>query len=481
MDFFEVIALSSSQLLVAFSLAIFAALILASIYIRIKAQYRGRNKLPDHTKKRVFGVIRTREPTIGDIPTENHEVVSEARPKEHSEHGEGFLNFDVLVEPATNGTAEDTTSLANGSDAGLDQEEHATEAVVGATVTLQATDTTQHDYEDQFETGIAAHSEVRWEENGDSQHFGDAREDSIDTQDVTTTWEEPYDQDVDLSDEVQEAVDRDSDTTDDVSEFETSYESADYQNTDEYVDTFAQGTEDEYDAANEYQTDGELATATYDDQELEQPTDPEVDETVVPFDHRTIEAKRVDTTNYTDLNFAVVSVCLISVDDGQIYRDIQGKHLGRFLTQRGFIFLDEEYHLQNKSMVEKGAIRVRNFEATLIGDLVRGNETTRGFRLYFKPSDCFDPLATLNEMLKVAQSAIGFFSSEVSSKPLAIYDGRKDAHGNISPLTQEDYDRLKRELSAVFPRYLDDTTKRIVVSGSDYTPSDDLPTRAEQI
>ena len=484
MEFFDGIAFSSSQLLVVFAFGLFATIIFASVYLRIKAQYSGRNKLPDHTKKRVFGVRRTREPILGDIPTEHSEVVSEARPKDHSKQDEeGFqFDFDVPVKPAPSHIDVDAPSFANGGDAGTDQDEHVSEAFIGASASTPTTGATQHEYEDRFGNGSAPLSEVPWEENGTSQDYGDDRNDFIDIdQNGTTAWEDPHARTSDADEEVQETIDLDSVATDDVSEYKTTYESRDIEEAAEHVYAYAQGTNDEYDSANGYQNDGELATATYDDQEVEQFTEPEVEESVVPFDHRTTEAKRADTTaDHTDLNFAVVSVCLISEEDGQIYRDIRGEHLARFLSNRGFIFLDEEYHLQNKSMVEKGAIRVRNFEAAAIGDLVRGNEETRGFRLYFKPSDCVDPLATLNEMLKVSQSAIGFFS-EVSSKPLKIYDGRKDSNGNISPLTQEDYDTLKRDLSAAFPRQLDDATKRIAVSGSDYAPSEDLPTRAEGI
>lgn len=483
MDILGVSALSSSQLLVVFALALFATIIFSSIYIRIRGQYRGRNKLPDHTqKKRVFGVRRTRDSHLPSIPTDNREVVTGARPKtQFKDDTEGFkfvfdtperlrgpiehvtrdLRYedirpiDPFETPVEVGMNDDAESLANGTDERVDEDRIEEENVEFSGESHQAFD------EDLTTNGV-----------DDDVEYG------ADVEQITDSWDANGDEGLDIEDAEEDAGFMDS--YDDVSDSEFIPE--EIQGTDsEYVDEADLNTaEDDYVLSNENPANDDLVTAHFEEDDVEQLSESEKEETVVPFDHRTAEVKRVGVEVH-DVNrsFSVVSVCLISDYKGQIYRDIRGEHLAAFLNNRGFIYLDEEYHLQDKSTVDKGAIRVRNYEATPIGTVVKGNEETCGFRLYFRPGDCADPLATLNDMLKIANVAIGFFS-DVCAKPLVIYDGRKDSTGTISRLTQEDYDTLKHDLNTAFPRSLDIATKRTAVTRNEYAPSDDLPTRAEQ-
>ena len=306
--------------------------------------------------------------------------------------------------------------------------------------------------------------------NGVDENAEHSNSDSV----ATDSWESGDDEVVDLH---ESEVTSEEDGLVDSEFVQYDYQDNEYERIDELDPT---SSLDEYGSTEEYLTyDDELA-GNYEVQEEEQPVDPEGDEVVVPFDHRTVEAKRVGTpAEETNRSFSVVSVCLISDDEGQIYRDIRGEYLNAFLNNRGFIYLDEEYHLKDKSTVERGAIRVRNYEAMPVGTLVRENQETCGFRLYFRPRDCADALATLNEMLKIANLAKSFFS-DVCAKPLRIYDGRKDSTGKISPFTQEDYNALKRDLIVAFPRSPEAASKRTAVTRNEYAPSEDLPTRAEQ-
>ncbi len=479
MEFLGVGALSSSQLLVVFAFALFATIIFSSIYIRIRGQYRGRNKLPDHTQRRGLGLRRTRDSDLPSIPKDNHEVVSGARRKAPAvDEDEGF-QFDFDLPQKATGPIEHVAAHANGEDDSLDHEDVPVEDTDDAFAEPNGSSAEVSDYEESSEDAIAPLSEIEQFEEASTSNGAEVDPDFVYAdEEMTDAWDVSYDDEYDVNQPEETPIDSGSFETNEYSGVE---EEATQANESEFVDDeVLPSTSDTYIPTTESPVNGELVSASYDDHEDDQSIEPEVDENVVPFDHRTSEAKRVGTgANVDGLSISVVSVCLISDEEGQIFRDIRGEHLAAFLNKRGFIYLDEEYHLQYKSMVEKGAIRVRNYEDTSIGTLVKNNMKTRGFRLYFRPSDCVDPLATLNEMLKVANLAIGFFS-ELSSRPLVIYDGRKDISGNISRLTQGDYNQLKRDLSIAFPRTLDDTANRTAITRNEFAPSDDLPTRAEQ-
>ena len=483
MEILAVDAFSSSQLLVAGALALFVTIIFSSIYIRIKGQYRGRNKLPDHTqKKRVFGGRRTRDSHLPSIPPENHEVVSGARPKEPTKDDTEGFQFDFEIPERPRGPIEHVTPDQEEIARPDDRWEAPIEVGEGAFAKVTANGANGFETEERFEDEGTSVPEISYDRfveapaNGVEERF----ENSDSDQQLVNSWETGDDDEYSLTDT--EAMNADIDFSEDNGD--SGFVAEEYQEDYEYEfvdDAVPSSTVEDYVPANDHPSEDDLATTNYEDHDVDHPIESESEEVVVPFDNRAAEAKRVGIpAEDTNRSFSVVSVCLISDDEGQIYRDIRGEILAAFLDKKGFIYLDEEYHLQHKSTVDKGAIRVRNYEATTIGSLVKGNMETCGFRLYFRPGDCADPLATLNEMLKIANLAISFFSN-VCEKPLVIYDGRKDSTGNISRLTQEDYDALKRELYDAFPRSLGTGSKRTAITRNEYAPSDDLPTRAEQI
>ena len=484
MEFLAVDAISSSQLLVIGALALFTTIIFSSIYIRILGRYRGRNKLPDHTrKKRVFGGRRSRDSHLPSTPPENHEVVSGARPKTPvKDDTEGFqFDFDIPERPS--GPIEHVAPTQQEEDTRSDNEwDVPAEVGDGAFAEATGNGASEHDNEEPLEDESESVPQISYERFNDAQANGvdEYLEHGDSDQELVSEWEANGDEGFSSNDVEEMTAEIDYSEEGEDSDFvpEEYQEDPVYEFADEPVPS---STDEDSVAANGYYDSDDVATANYEDHGVDQSIESEAEDVVVPFDNRTVEAKRVGVPPQdANQSFSVVSVCLISDDEGQIYRDVRGDVLAAFLNNRGFIYLDEEYHLQDKSTVAKGAIRVRNYEATSIGTLVKGNEETCGFRLYFRPGDCLDPLATLNEMLKVANSAISFFST-VSAKPLMIYDGRKDNTGSITPLTQEDYDALKRDLLAAFPRRLETVSKRTAITRDEYVPSEDLPTRAEQI
>ena len=480
MEFIGVGALSSSQLLVVLAFALFATIILSSIYIRVRGQYRGRNKLPDHTQRRVFGLRRTRDSNLPPIPKENHEVVSGARRKTPAkDEDEGFqFDFDLPQRPI--GPIEHVASDANGSNGS--SEDWNRSAEVEDEIDAAASSNGLYEYE--HEEGARAEDAfvpAAFDERSDETTFNgvdsNSEQDFLDQEDHDA-WNAYYDEEY-VADDA-ENVSSHIESSENAQHDELGQEELQGDEYEFVEDAVPPQTDDEHPSSNDDLVEDDVPVQTYGEADVDELERSEEDENVVPFDHRTSEVKRVETTaTGGGFSFSVVSVCLISEDQGQIFRDISGEHLATFLKNCGFIYLDEEFHLQYKSMVDRGAIRVRNYEDTSIGTLVRQNMETRGFRLYFRPSDCADPLSTLNEMLKIANLAIGYFN-DVCSKPLAIYDGRKDSSGNISRLTQEDYDTLKRDLNAVYPRNLEESSKRTAITRSEYAPSEDLPTRAEQ-
>lgn len=483
MEIIAVDAFSSSQLLVIGALALFATIILSSIYIRIHGQYRGRNKLPDHTRKKVvFGRRRSRDAHLPSMSPENPEVVSGARPKAPVKDEVDGFRFDFEVPEQPRGPIEHVAREQQQEDLPPDSLwDVPVEAGDAEFAEASANGAEGYEYEDRVESEIANVPETSHEHSNEAPIEGNDEntEYGLTDNEMAIGW------DANGEDAFNDDGEEDQDGAIDASENSVMSEfvEEEYQENGQefHEDDVSLASEQDFLSANEYQeeVDDDQDENAYADHEVEGSFESEADDVVVPFDTRTAEVKRVEIPSYeTNHSFAVVSVCLISDDDGQIYRDIRGEYLGAFLNKRGFIYLDEEYHLQNKSTVDKGAIRVRNYEATSIGSLVKGNEETCGFRLYFRPADCADPLATLNEMLKIANLSIGFFS-DVCAKPLVIYDGRKDSTGDILPLTQEDYDSLKRDLHAAFPRSLAIASKRTVLSRNDYAPSEDLPTRAE--
>lgn len=478
MEILGVDALSSSQLLVVGALALFATIIFSSIYIRIRGQYRGRNKLPDHTqKKRVFGGPRSREPNFLNIPKENHEVVTGARPKApvKSDAEEFQFDFDVATRPT--GPIEHVATNGAEHREPEDRSYEPIDVTVEVVANANGNGTDRPEYDDSSAEETNGVPEFVDELN-DGEITNDGDEYADVDQEVADSWVASDDDEYDIYYEEETSI-----TQDPVEEMSTTeYMEDDRQDGEyEFDDEVALSNSESDDAPSvEYAIADELLIDDYEEQEDETLTESNADEHVVPFDHRTSEAKRVGTPpQETTRAFSVVSVCLISDDEGQIYRDIRGEHLAAFLNKRGFIYLDEEYHLKEKSTVERGAIRVRNYEATSIGSLVKENQETCGFRLYFRPGDCADALTTLNEMLKIANLSKSFFS-DVCAKPLVIYDGRKDSTGSISPFTQEDYNALKQDLNDAFPKSPEAASKRTAVTRNEYAPSEDLPTRAEQ-
>ena len=142
----------------------------------------------------------------------------------------------------------------------------------------------------------------------------------------------------------------------------------------------------------------------------------------------------------------VVSICLMFEHEGRFYRQISGRRLQDFLRQRRFILLDNEFHLQVKSMVNEGGIRVRNYYKEPISDLVKDG-TTVGFRIYFEPHRCKNPTATLDEMLRIAQSATDYFNGQV-----VIYDGVLTEDGRMRQLSRQRYEDIKSNLELYFPQ-----------------------------
>lgn len=481
MEFLSLDAVSFNQMIVTAALGLFVTMIFLSIYIRIQRQYRGRNTLPNHTqKKRVFGKARTRDPNLPSIPTENHEVVTGARPKAPRKFDieEFIFDFDVPERPS--GPVEHVATGGKESSAPNGRWEPPVHDSEKAASVANGNGSDWSDYDESLDVeNVDLHSVEDGPTHESLANGVDENTDHSNSEsDVTASWESGDDKVFNLDEsELESEEDANDDGLVDSEFVQYDYQYNEYERIDEIDPT---SSLDEYGSTDAYLTDDDVPAGNYEDQEEEQPVDPEGDEVVVPFDHRTVEAKRVGTpAEETNRSFSVVSVCLISDDEGQIYRDIRGEYLNAFLNNRGFIYLDEEYHLKDKSTVERGAIRVRNYEAMAVGTLVRENQETCGFRLYFRPRDCADALATLNEMLKIANLAKSFFS-DVCAKPLRIYDGRKDSTGRISPFTQEDYNALKRDLIVAFPRSPEAASKRTAVTRNEYAPSEDLPTRAEQ-
>ncbi|MCY4095505.1 MAG: hypothetical protein OXG05_10330 [Gammaproteobacteria bacterium] len=480
MEYLSVDAVSFNQLIVTVALGLFVTMIFFSIYIRIQRQYRGRNTLPNHTQKHgVFGKVRSRDANLPSIPTENHEVVTGARPKAPvKDEFEGF-QFDFEVPQKPTGPIEHVAVRETEDFAPLDRWEEPAEATVDGMSEANGNDTDQPEYDENLEDEYFSVPDVSFPVNGEVATNGTDDIDDVDVDMVHSDIWESSDNDEYLDDGTGEIC-SEGDTAEELTNSEIAQnddQDAEYQLGSGVAQSSAY---DDEIPPEEYLAAEDLPVENYEDHEVEQPIETEPEEAVVPFDLRTVEAKRVGTPpEETNRSLSVVSVCLISDDQEQIYRDIRGEYLDAFLNKRGFIYLDEEYHLKHKSTVDKGAIRVRNYEAMSIGDLVKENQETCGFRLYFRPRDCADALATLNEMLKIANLAKSFFAN-VCAKPLRIYDGRKDITGKISPFTQEDYNALKRDLDAAFPRSPEAASKRTAVTRNEYAPSEDLPTRAEQ-
>ena len=482
MEFLSVDAVSFNQLIVTVALGLFVTMIFFSIYIRIQRQYRGRNTLPNHAqKKRVFGKVRTRDSNLPSIPTENREVVTGARPKAPvKDEFEGFqFDFDVPERPV--GPIEHVAIRQTEESAPFDGWEEPAEASVGALREANGDDTDRpEEYDERFDDESDLVPEVSYPVNSEANGNGlDDDQNELDSNGQHTDIWDSSDDDEFLdngTDEIYEEGDTAEDLT--TTEFvQDDYQDYGYEFGDEVEQSY---TYDDEMPPQETLDADELPVANDENSVVEEPIEHEPEDDVVPFDLRTVEAKRVGTPpEETNRSLSVVSVCLISDDEQQIYRDIRGEYLDAFLNKRGFIYLDEEYHLKHKSTVDRGAIRVRNYEAMPIGTLVKENQETCGFRLYFRPRDCADALATLNEMLKIANLAKGFFG-DVCEKPLRIYDGRKDSTGYISPFTQEDYNQLKLDLNEAYPKSPETASKRTAVTRNEYAPSEDLPTRAEQ-
>ena len=476
--------LSSSQLLITGSLALFATIILSSVYIRIRGYYNRR--IPNLSRRKVFWFFRGAEPSLVEPPSKYTEVVTAARPVQRAFNDSPIFDFDFddtyesghrvvttradtsAFEASANGdsqgarsnvfeAAESETTYVAAESTPVYAENASTDEFGAPTFVAngsysQASETEPSFAEATSETAFDdwPNSQTSENRNGDENSRGD--ESWLQTN--APQFGSPLNSDLeDQSFEVP-AVD--------------SNEPADASDTGTYGDD-----------VNE-EEDHVLGPVVNESVDFVAQSNPDLDylDPVTPrYDRLMEEVKRVEPPTRTPkLNLRVVSVCMMSEFNNHVFRDIRGDQLATFLKSRGFILLDQEFHLKRNLLIPEGGIRVRNFEEKPIGELVRSTDETRGFRLYFNPSDCDDPLATLDEMLKIAQSAKGYFS-DMCKKPLVIYDGRTP----VKPMTQEDYSQLRVALATGFPRTRSTTSNRTVLSRNDYAPSDDLPNRAEQI
>ena len=460
--------LTSSEILVAGMVAIFAVIILASIYIHIRRNLIRR--IPNVTRRKVFWFLPRKDPSIQEVPLRNNEVVSNARPvtRDASQSQEFDFGFDddelpeqVAADPVSNGNAftEPQTELTD-------------DIYVTGNGEAQTDDPVSS-----REPRVVHWQDALPQEDSSAEDAADVAVFAKEYDEATSTfpsWEHAQEVNGEQTDaySIESDVQENSDFAD--SGEGSHFENEHFQNIDEDEPGSENGVGQEYLNNDDLSSEGLFTDldSSIQTSDIEQDSD-SVEEMAI--DRKSAEVLRVEPPSHEpQQTFVVVSVCLMSEFNNQVYRDIRGKKLKSFLQSWGFILLDEEYHLQKNAMVEAGGIRVRNFEKTPIGDVVKSNDETRGFRLYFRPSDSEDPLQTLNEMLKIAQSATGYFR-DTCKKPLVIYDGRKP----VKPLTQEGYSQLKLDLLDAFPRNLANSPKRTALSRNDYTPSDDLPNRAE--
>lgn len=476
----EVIAeLSGSQLLVTASLGLFATIIFSSVYLRLRNQYRLRSRLGQDTRRK--DVVRfdasDKPGALVEQPVMN-EVVSRARPKEQT-------RGDVFTTEPYFGSPDDyqTSTLEEIDHDSYEEGDHEL---------AEYSDTNDAKVDNGYAVEME-NDESDWQsqvsDTEESETYIDASDETGDEQltDIgNVEWQETESSDTGSSKELKhipisewglEAKPPEAGELGIVEAIETNGIQDENELTIEEIedDTEQQKGTPQVEADT---SELEVEMSEYDD-ESENASDPTIEvrePTVVPLDTRVSEVQRADDHGHAlRRNLVVVSVCLISQANGRVYRDIRGEQLGQFLTSRKFIPLDAEYHLQRGATIDSSGIRIRNFEVEPIVDLVKNDGETRGFRLYFRPSESDDPVASLNEMLRIAHSAVCYFES-VCDKPLIICDGRKPNQ----PLTQEMYRELCDQLIADSDRNGIATGQlRTRLSPNGFEPSTELVSQAE--
>ncbi|MYD43611.1 MAG: hypothetical protein F4W90_06930 [Gammaproteobacteria bacterium] len=465
--------LTGSQLLVTASLVLFALLILSSVYLRLQAQYRTRHRLAGGTRKDVLNYPPNSNSKDFSKKTMHSEVVTRARPKGHTNRRGTPVNFGIhdefkRPEHADDSDYEVVVDSTKGNSEAFDyaQSTGSDQANVHYAEGWSTEDVATEDYDSDY--SIEASTTEQSESESESAAF------------EPTHWETPPS----ITNNV--ASDSVFEDTDDWTAHETESECQSTSEVSTHVDDSAFHDDEPNESYDQTEYVEEVAASdTYDEAFTATPepvTTTEEDTAVsdellvAPFDHRVAEVQRVASqVGRSATGLSVVSICLISEYQGRFFRDIQGEQLGTFLTNRNFILLDEEYHLQSPVVLDAGGIRIRNFEMEPIGELVKTNGETRGFRIYFRPGDCADPLSTFAEMMRIAESARQFFA-EACEKPLEIWDGRKP----IQPLSQEGYKQLVFDLQTTFTMFKGTSYSRTTLSRNEFEPSDSLVSQASQ-
>lgn len=478
-------ALSSSEILVSIAFTLFAVLIVSSICLRIRTKTRVRKSLPNDIARSGFRFF----PSLGEenqqveIPEENFDRIYPARPKVQEINGDPVFNNADL-------TLDGSVSIQTG--------------VPVFEVGEQVAHADWSDVEHSSETVRDGHGDYSEEEERDVRHQPAYASETTDHQrptvdetvfaggsadgEISSTQETPNG-DFHRQNEFEEGLEsnsqwRNEDPT-------GQWDSSDVQPTEESLHSnIDAANEDSVNsiseiAANstsqhadvEHSSSDEMYERQSEHNVFKRPPSNEEEESVTRMNPLVHDTQRVGALSQSEAenSLSVVSICLVSNFENRVFRDISGDRLASFLNNRGFIFLDEEYYLKTKVTRNSGIIRVRNLESIPIGDLVRKNDYTRGFRLYFRPSEVEDSLATLNEMLKIAQSATGYFT-DLGGLPLQIYHGLRE----IKPLTQEDYESLRNELRDAYPSQLGVGSRRTHLQDNESAFAQQLGTLAGQ-
>ena len=471
-------SLSSSEILVSVAFTLFAVLVISSICLRLRNNSRARKSVPNRAAKhgfRGFMSPNTDKPQV-EIPEENFDRIYPARPKVRDDRSQPLTGADEV-------TLEDVASIPGilGSGDSAEQVAHAgwSDAEDGTA------GNTYDDYQDNspawLDEGRTAVATSSMGGNGGyaSDRYGQNHPANNDVDgNVANMGDSDY-----YEDQPEEAAVSNGDWDDNPNAqwqrrgFDQADDYSQEPNNNEYSE---QSTESSYSQAkdgaefnNEYAQDDIYPAARPELVNSQSASEVAVASKMKQLSH---DVQRVGSTQHENErpNLTVVSICLVSNFDNRVFRDVSGDRLASFLNNRGFIFLDGEYHLKSTVTREGGVVRVRNLEPTPIGDLVRSNDYTRGFRMYFRPAEDPDPVATLNEMLKIAQSATGYFV-DVGGMPLQIYHGLQ----KIKPLTQEDYEELRSDLRTAFPRSSSVlSSNRTQMSHDDFSVGDQLVSQA---
>lgn len=470
-------SLSSSEMLVSVAFTLFAVLVISSVCLRLRNKSRERKSVPDTVAKhgfRLFMGADTDRPQV-QIPDENFDKIYPARPKVRENHSAPLLNADevtlegdaLIEEIMTQSNTSEQVAHADWSDSDRHSTDGGYENFKGesawvaegqpavATTTLNGYSDYAVDQYEQSTPETAATASNR-AAISNSEYEVSQYEDTTGGND---DWH-----------------DNANEQWQDSGAYQSGYESGP-QNNDGAFDTTYQSNESDtaYESTRDDVNNEHVRNDVYEDANVGE--DRSSDLADAPnLRHLAHEVQRVGSSQHEEErpNLSVVSICLVSNFENRIFRDVSGDRLASFLNNRGFIFLDGEYHLKSSVTRDCGTVRVRNLEPMPIGDLVRNNDFTRGFRMYFRPAEDPNPLATLNEMLKISQSAAGYFV-DVGSLPLQIYHGLQ----KIKLLTQEDYEQLQADLRSAFPRPNPATSpSRTQMSYGDYNIGNQLASEA---